>query len=918
MSDVVAKLAVMFTADTKGLDDGLSKAKGGIGGLVDGLGKIGLAGMGIGVITGAMGAAAGVAGDLVKSAEALGDSQARVDLVFKDSAKGVTDWAGQNAAAYGLSKQAALDAAGGMGQYLTNLGLGEKASADMSKGSVELAAKLAAFTGKSTDEALSAITKGLGGATKGLKDMGISVADIPKGLDGAAKAQYIYNEILKQSANAQTTWAGNSGDVEVSMQRVSASVENAKAALGEKLLPLIAPLAEAFAGALPGAIDAAMGALDKLQPALDGLTAGLQSALGGIDWAGVSTMIGGAFTAISTAMSGIDWAGIGAAVMAVGSAMMAGIGVVVPVIVSVMQTLWGIIGPFVPLIAGLVAAFALLSNPIGIAIVAITAIGAASQLLGPAWQGVIDALTNLGTAISTNWALFLSTITTALLSIGAAITTSWDAFKQTIADHLAAIAESIRLQWDAFLRVIQDKLTAILGAVTTAWDNVKKAISDTLDGLKAAISDAWSAMQATISGAMDAIKGVVSAALGAVKGIFDAELNAAKALVGVVLDVITGNFSGALDKIVAFVKNGFEGVIALARSILGLLPDAVSKPLSSALDSFANWGRGILDAIARIARDVLDAAGSIGTNIARGISDALTGAWDGLVGKLKALIDLLPQAVKDLLGIHSPSTVFFDIMIDFIEGGVQGLIKGAPRLLQEAGGLARKLTGAFSQVLDPSKLAGMGGSVKTWDLSRMNGKLIKPKAIEELKKLGTRVPNVRGWLWGDKNHGWGDSIPGPHGGFAAKHGVGQGRFSRWAMNAGKDIQFSGQTVVDGGDLKKLGGGDPVAAAVQSLAKALGDLGQVIAKLPPEIGTAVSEAWIKLGQVGGNVGGSGQVGPTVPLPPGTPVPGPVNPPGKNGEGATYIYNQYGNNVVMPKSDDPKGLINALVAHGWGTA
>ena len=236
------------------------------GGIVDGLGKLGLASIGIGAVKSAVGALAGPIMDSVAAAESLGDAVARSNAVFKDGWAGAVEDNASIANSLGMTKAAYISAAAAAGDFFNGMGLSNDAVAEMSIELTDLAPKLAAFTGKDTESAMNALTKGVGGATKGLKEMGIVIPDIPKGLTAAAEATFIYNEVMKQSADAQAAWAGNSGDVDVSMQRITAAVTDAKAALGEALLPIIAPVAEKLA-------DLANTMNTYLQPALDILKA---------------------------------------------------------------------------------------------------------------------------------------------------------------------------------------------------------------------------------------------------------------------------------------------------------------------------------------------------------------------------------------------------------------------------------------------------------------------------------------------------------------------------------------------------------------------------------------------------------------------------------------------------------------------
>lgn len=920
MADVTTKLAVMFTADTSAVESGVGKMSKGLGGLVDGLGKIGLAGMGIGAITGAVTGAAGAVGDLIGKAEGLGDAQARVDLVFKGSSDTVTKWAGSNAAAFGLSKQAALDATGGLGQYLTNLGMTEEAAGKMSTTSVEMAAKLGAFTGKSTEEAMAAIQKGLGGATRGLKEMGISIdSDLLKGLDKAGQAQVIYEQILKQSANAQAAWAGNSGDVEVSMARVSAAVENVQASIGEKLLPIIAPVAEAFASALPGAIEMATTALDKVSEILGAVFAG-------IDWPAIQEMVGGAFASIGEALAGIDWAAIGETVKGLAAAFMEGLGVAIPIVVGVLKTLWEIIGPLVPVIATVAGAFLLLSNPIGLAIAAITAIGAAVNLLGPAWESVKTLLADLGAAIVEKWEEFKAVISLALAFIGEAIAAKWAEFKAVITDTLAAIAETIRLQWDAFLRAISEKLDAILDAVTKAWEAVKTAITEALDTLKTAMTDAWEAMRGIVDGALTAIKGVVDSALGAVRDIFDTQIAAVKNIVSIALDLITGNWTGAFDKMKTTVDTVLGNIRAIVDRVLGALPEAISRPLGDALTVVTGWVTKVTSAVHDTATNIFNNAKEVGQSIIDGIKAGWNAAWDALKAVIDGALSSLPEWLLKIIRGGSPALEFVPIgqsmvmgigkgwldqwritrmsfisdLLDLVVVGVSSAEKTGRSL---GGAIVRGVEQALSDWASgtPVKGKGLGDALGMLDgkTGGMLGDVLKNRpdpglrspARREMMRSGKRGRG--GYVFGAGAKGWGAEF--------------------WRKWHGFDDTF-------GIDPSKIGMAQPGINAPGGT-KNLGDVAKEAAKSLEKLVTSFAEA----GEIIGKMAKSWPLPPPPTTPPPRrpndppPVPFPKMPgrPLGDGTGAVYVYNQYGNNVVIPKGDNPKALIDSLMQAGWGT-
>ena len=247
---VASELAVKFTADTSGLEAGGQKAEGLIGRMTSGLGKLGLAGMGVGVIKDAIGGVVGSFGDLIGAAEAAGDAKARLDIVLGSSAADkLTASAEKNAVALGMSKTQYLETAGAISTYLDATGLASDKVATMAGSMTELIPKFAALNNTTSEAVSSAFEDAMKGRVRGLGNLGVAIdTNAISKMDDAAKAQYIYAQILAKSGDATKAWGDNQHDVAASMDTVKAAIDNAKTAIGEGLLPLIAPLAEKFAG----------------------------------------------------------------------------------------------------------------------------------------------------------------------------------------------------------------------------------------------------------------------------------------------------------------------------------------------------------------------------------------------------------------------------------------------------------------------------------------------------------------------------------------------------------------------------------------------------------------------------------------------------------------------------------------------
>lgn len=204
----------------------------------------------------AMGAAA------VKSASNLQQAQGAVDAVFGKSAKVVESYAKTSATRLGVSASEYMNSAALMGTALQNAGYSSEQAAKVSDQAWKRAADMAALYGGTGAEAMDAINAAVGrGEFEQLERYGVSLkADsvnallAAKGQDkltGSAKrnaqAQAIMAEIMKQSGKAAGQFGRESDTVAVQQQKMTAQLEDAKAAIGAGLLPAAAAAAGVLA-----------------------------------------------------------------------------------------------------------------------------------------------------------------------------------------------------------------------------------------------------------------------------------------------------------------------------------------------------------------------------------------------------------------------------------------------------------------------------------------------------------------------------------------------------------------------------------------------------------------------------------------------------------------------------------------------
>lgn len=235
-------------AAIKGVDGNVKKASTGMTNFVGNLKKVGAA---LGT-TFAASQVAAFAKESIMAASNMAESLSKVQVVFGDGAAEVEAFGKSAAQNLGISNQAALEAAGTYGNLFQAFGLGQAESQKMSTSLVQLAADMASFNNTSIDQAITALRSGLSGETEPLKRFGVALSEVRlkeealrmgliKTTSGtlpvAIKSQAAYSLILKDTALAQGDYARTADGTANTMKTLQAKMEDAKAALGDALMP---------------------------------------------------------------------------------------------------------------------------------------------------------------------------------------------------------------------------------------------------------------------------------------------------------------------------------------------------------------------------------------------------------------------------------------------------------------------------------------------------------------------------------------------------------------------------------------------------------------------------------------------------------------------------------------------------------
>jgi len=266
MASAIPPILVQIQADISQLKAGMAQAEASVKGLDDTV-KTASTGMSNMIanakrMAGAMGIAFATTQvvqfgkDVITAASNMNESLSKMKVVFGENSGAVEEFGNKSATSIGISKQAAIEAAGTYGNLFQAFGVGRGKATEMSTTLVKLAGDLASFNNTSVSDAINALRSGLSGETEPLKRFGVALnevtlknkamamgfGEIKGAMDPAIKAQVTYALVMEQTKLAQGDFERTSSGTANTMKILQAQMENAKAALGAGLLPVFQAL----------------------------------------------------------------------------------------------------------------------------------------------------------------------------------------------------------------------------------------------------------------------------------------------------------------------------------------------------------------------------------------------------------------------------------------------------------------------------------------------------------------------------------------------------------------------------------------------------------------------------------------------------------------------------------------------------
>lgn len=261
---------------------------------------------------------------------------------------------------------------------------------------------------------------------------------------------------------------------------------------------------------------------------------------------------------------------------------------------------------------------------------------------------------------------------------------------------------------DAITYLAQSLIAATPEMLTTGA-SIVGALVDSLNSALPQLLDTGIEMLSQLgAGLVQGIPELLTQALPLVADLASGLRENAGKLVDTGLELVFNLMQGLMDGLPTLIEY-LPGIVS---DLAGIINDNAPKLLAAGAHLIVMLGEGLLEALPTIIQNIPQICKAIfdvftafrwldiGSQIISGLWNGLKSGWTGLISKVQGLAQQLPDIVKKVLGIHSPSRVFSEIGMQTCAGLAQGMTLGNAKVKKAASEVLASVTETATQITD--------------------------------------------------------------------------------------------------------------------------------------------------------------------------------------------------------------------------
>ena len=226
-------------------------------------------------------------------------------------------------------------------------------------------------------------------------------------------------------------------------------------------------------------------------------------------------------------------------------------------------------------------------------------------------------------------------------------------------DGLLVIIQKLAEKAPDFVQAGIDIIMAILTGIANSIENIVNVASQIIVNFLTGLSNN---IQDIVNAGVDLVVNFCNGIASNAQKIADAGVNMVTSLILAIVNAIANKMS----ELLASASNMVSGFI---RSLM----DSISSSINSVKNAVMRIPNAIMDTIKHAANGISDTALSIGTNIINGVKKGIDSGLNVVKRAVSGLGNMIPDWLKQVLGIHSPSRVMYALG-EFVVAGLSNAI----------------------------------------------------------------------------------------------------------------------------------------------------------------------------------------------------------------------------------------------------
>lgn len=231
---------------------------------------------------------------------------------------------------------------------------------------------------------------------------------------------------------------------------------------------------------------------------------------------------------------------------------------------------------------------------------------------------------------------------------------------------------------------------------------------------------------------LDNIDFLIDAGIQLIFGLIDGIIEA--------IPILIDKFPEIIQKILQAIINNLPKILSMGVKLLGKLGEGIVKAIPSLIKNIPK----VITAVVNEFKKLPDKLKDLGKSILEGLWNGIKNVKDWLVEKIKGLGDVLIDAIKSVLGIHSPSTVFRDevgknMALGIGEGFDKNIASVYKKMRAAVDFETQKLSSNLSATSVNNKILTANITLKSSDIyldSTKVGRAVTPTVSKTLKQGG--------------------------------------------------------------------------------------------------------------------------------------------------------------------------------------